>query len=331
MSMLVRRRAHADLLQALIAYCLIAAITTLIHIYLTMLWLNDVDPVRILSRSRFHRATLTASLTFFDTLSYFTVMACIAGMWLSTREHTFYEKTLCVLVVQLACSATVILAPLIEFGDGKSTRLLRVLCSMTGFILSAGITIEYQATRSRNLLMKDFDCYGRQNTPYHRLQTSTMLHLLLCALFLLEICLTFLLHMVRSVSPNPQANVWNERERFLGWARTNTRRGCSILWNVLVWMSFVSIVIIRQQADLTFGQWYEDNSMGYGQVLACGFCIQAVAQWLVCLVVPVDNVLDTVDGLESADNSPGRAYFMVPDSMPGDSVPWTVDNDVEEG
>lgn len=51
----------------------------------------------------------------------------------------------------------------------------------------------------------------------------------------------------------------------------------------LLCLTFALVIVVRQKAQGLFGTNYDDNSAGYGQILAAGFCVQTVVDSIVAL------------------------------------------------
>ena len=61
-----------------------------------------------------------------------------------------------------------------------------------------------------------------------------------------------------------------------------------------LWIDFAFIMIVRQRSRTAFGTSYSDDQIGYGQIIASGFCLQAVLQYLhmlACKFVPLFSIL----------------------------------------
>lgn len=53
--------------------------------------------------------------------------------------------------------------------------------------------------------------------------------------------------------------------------------------SLLLVATLALIITVRQRAANLFGPYYGDNAVGYGQILAAGFCLQTIIEILLVL------------------------------------------------
>lgn len=208
-------------------------------------------------------------------------MACIAGLWYSIHAQTVYEVDLCVIVSMLTCSASLVLHFSVR---GKMTPRQSVVRNMALFagLLVAMITVaRNHLVVAHQTSLKDFHCYGRLNKPHQFVVFAALFQSALWALIPVSWLVAFIWALTRP--PNHSTNIWQNDDiihKFLGFIR-DLFYG---LEGLFMWICLAFIIIVRKEAEIVYGRSYADNAMGYGQVIACGFCIQTVSQWTVCMI-----------------------------------------------
>ena len=98
-------------------------------------------------------------------------------------------------------------------------------------------------------------------------------------LFLLAtIWLSMLWKTPDSVSSNKDVPALMTRSQRI--QRRRTMAVSALFAALCLWVDLVLIVILRRSAQKAFGASYEDNAVGYGQIIVSGFAVQALAKFL---------------------------------------------------
>jgi hypothetical protein len=256
----------------------IALLSTIICITTIFTKYGD-DPE--LRKSRFKFALSKASVSFFDTLLYFNFMVMIAGIVYVTQAGTIYERVLCVLVSCLTNSASLVLVTVYSYPqEGKS---LRQWTQAIGLSLSEPLLIiALLGFEDLDLFpLEDNYCYEGNILPLTAMKVSCWMQVASFILLILGLGLL-------NVAPY-WVKLWSRiRQQPTSGDLAGLESLISLLLGVLVivlqlvsmWINFYFIAVIREEAKTFFGSSYADNAMGYGQIIASGFCLQAIVQWL---------------------------------------------------
>ena len=146
-------------------------------------------------------------------------------------------------------------------------------------------------------------CYGKGNVPYQSQRMMAIFQLLLpyglyCIWFIRWYPFLFVFCMRR-----PIVELWTFFTQFKMtalWIVDNiyhTIYGAilGIFSCLMLIADYVFILVIREQAKTFFGSSYSDNAMGYGQIIATGFCLQTLSVWIGSLLCMYKSVFFSVD------------------------------------
>lgn len=253
--------------------------------YLTWAKPKPLDDPKV-QASRWWTATVAASLSFLDTLLYFNFMIAIAGCLYHWYGTSVYEKSTSMLVADFVSSATFSASILYRYShDGMKTQIgLQMLPTVIRFFLEH-FGIQYM----RYTPLVDSLCIERPNFALSHLNVSFLVQMSLILCIVCGVFGAFLFHGIRSrrQQPNP-----GKRSPWLGsWASFKESQLSRIVWIVVslsllgyMWLCFAFITQIRNKARYWFSHSYTDNEMGYGQIIAMGFCLQTVVLFIYELI-----------------------------------------------
>ncbi|KIW00434.1 uncharacterized protein PV09_07963 [Verruconis gallopava] len=274
---------------AFISYIVIAALTTVVNficMYLTWASTKPLDDPDVKS-SRVWTATISASLSFLDTLLYANIMISVAGCLYHSLGKSVYEKSTSMLVADLAASATFSASILYRYShEGMLLQIgLQTLPTLIRFFLVYSGINYMEATP-----LADSLCIGRPNFALSHLKTSFRVQMVLAMSILIISALAFFAHVLRSPrSSNTSKGASQLRQ---SWERFTMSQTSRVLWFLIsvslmgyMWMCLAFISQIRSKARYWFAKTYEDNEMGYGQIIAMGFCVQTVVTFIYELIV----------------------------------------------
>jgi hypothetical protein len=116
----------------------------------------------------------------------------------------------------------------------------------------------------------DTPCAKVYYVPLVLIQTSAALYLFCALLVILAFGLSSWLDRIIALLDSTSFLTISYR----GWFNI-----CfSLIEFLLLWATLILIIVVRERSKTIFGASYGDNAMGYGQIMAIGFCIQTVFQ-----------------------------------------------------
>lgn len=128
----------------------------------------------------------------------------------------------------------------------------------------------FTSTYAKQHSFIDSFCKKVYKVPLTLIQVSAALYLFCAALVILGFVLGSWLAKIASMLENTHLLSISLRGWFnLSFAMTEF---------LLLWATFILIIVVRERSKTMFGSSYGDNAMGYGQIMAIGFCIQTVFQ-----------------------------------------------------
>lgn len=141
----------------------------------------------------FRKATRSAAVTFFDTVLYFSLMACTAGAWYSIQAGTVYEIDLCILVALLTSNASIVMSFVCSGAEKTRETFTRKVIQFAGLLAGIGTICSCLWRISYDGSLEDFHCYGRNNLPHRFFLVSVQLQLILWGVFLAGYVVSILL------------------------------------------------------------------------------------------------------------------------------------------
>ena len=212
---------------------------------------------------------LETSVIFTDTVLWFGLMALIAALtFYRSKAKSFYEYTLATLVALLLKNAGMVTTLALYLYDvallgNKQTQLLRgaIILMNIGVGLWLMIDALQRGTGNGSTWAEDFvdtPCYAQEFWPLHDLYPACWLEVVI-----------FLL---------PQVMISGEY-----WGVKLLIACCmtSILLSfVALWYDLGLIFKIKARAKVDFGDSYDDDAIGYGQIIATGLALQALTNYL---------------------------------------------------
>ena len=251
------------------------------------------------SNKTIRSAILRSSVIFWDAVIWFALLASIAGMFYLQRAQSVYEYTLCVHVVYLMTNAlgAMIFMYLREDVRHLDGRHLRIFGQFAVYFVTQCVW-GYSLPQINNIFVSgvnyvDLPCYAAELWPIKLLTIVTWLqeaiHILLVLVNFIPVWRYFFPEFFKRIEGGTPPKLKGKRAVLI----KNIRRrgmfdqrvwglqrqllfvvGCLTI--VVLWVDFVFIVWIRNRAQAAFGPSYEDNAIGYGQVIASGFAAQAI-------------------------------------------------------
>ena len=219
-------------------------------------------------------------------------MVFIAGMVYFIWAGTVYEKVLCVLVGCQINSASIVLTTVYSYPqEGKTFRKwVQAIGVYTSeiFIARALRDLEYLYWYP----LEDNFCYEGNILPLTALKASCWLQVTTFFIAASYFMCIWLKSMIQLLLPK----VWHWLPSSTLFADFEKSVFTWLLYSIIaiqlpsMWANFYFIIIIRREASQFFGPNYGDNAMGYGQIIASGFCVQVIVQWIyyiLCKFIPI--------------------------------------------
>ena len=224
---------------------------------------------------------------FWDTLVWFGLMACIAGLlYSSSYAQSLYEYTMSVLVVFLIMNAGVMLFLLYflqDVGALDSSNMydgVRILPQMAIWVLASSmvssslINSYFMDIHAVNYV--DMPCYAADLWPLRYVIAASWFDLCILSIYLLY-TIFYLCYRFAKFGKNKGMSSWQWLAQIdMNWYATMMNYVVISVASVALWVDFAFIIIIRNRARSDFGASYNDNSLGYGQIISAGFAAQAL-------------------------------------------------------
>ena len=261
--------------------------------------------------------TMQTSAIFSDATIWFGVMAVVAG-WIfeDAKARTFYGYSLAIIVAYLFVNSAILTLSLHlnrngHLGDTQSVVArfipLFIMYWMEGPIIITCLQrrehMPKQASR-----MFDTPCYADGFWPLEYLHRATSIEASRFIVILFP-CLVAILHFP---FVTPRVGV-KEYKKYL-----EEKFGTTIFFGSTIvimlsfagmWYDFYAILRIRSRARKGFGQDYEDDAIGYGQIIASGFALQGVVTYLLRTFCEWRKIPYLIEQLSMADIDPPDYQF----------------------
>ncbi|ERF70326.1 hypothetical protein EPUS_09370 [Endocarpon pusillum Z07020] len=292
-------KGNADIagIGAIVAYGSIAAVST--YLALTTVYYHSTRK-RSFGNAILEQITVEISLIFSDGIAWFGLMATLAGMiYMSGKAQSYYEYTLAALVSFLFANAGLLSLSIYIYHPEKlgntvsvnirTIPLLAMICLGLGFLgtaleennkeegRSAIVSNKIFNTTAGVNTFKDFidtPCYADGFWPLEYLHGPRLMQLVI---FIIASILAFL----EMVDACARGRLWRASFNFIMPFGLRTIPMVALAG---LWYDFATIVKVRARASASFGPSYEENTAGYGQIIASGLALQAVFNYLVKVI-----------------------------------------------
>ena len=273
-------------------YFFIAGVSTLVAIAALYYYFAKSEPS---PRNSIRHITAQTSVIFSDAMIWFGFMANVAAIaFFWGLSSSFYEYALAILVACLFVNAGFLSLTIYLYGirrlGGTLAMYVRSI-PLYGLLLLGNHLVFGQLVRHMYLWADGFvdtPCYAADNWVMKYLSTAMWIEAPLFAVATIAVCGPSLWKCVGSPK--------------VGGVLSTTADSLVILGFVIVpglsfaalWYDLHAIIQIRSRARAAFGNAYADNSIGYGQVIAGGFALQAIFTYLsriLCKSLPVCHAL----------------------------------------
>lgn len=174
----------------------------------------------------------------------------------------------------MACSVTLSLFNAIDddLFDSGSHRLSFVIV-ITGSILTSGFSF-YASKYAQRHMYVDWPCRQSYSVAIILLQIST-------GIYISSVAGVFVFPFIVVLIEKGYLGTFASKAHKV--LKSYSEHGGSIVFGcflfsevVMVISSFALIMVIREKARTLFGSSYDDNALGYGQIIAVGFCLQTI-------------------------------------------------------
>lgn len=238
-----------------------------------------------LHRSKLRRIIVETSIIFADATFWLTLMAMVAGyMYVAGKAKSDYELTMAYLVTCLfhnsgSLSLAILISYRNDLPDSHSLVIRYVALSISLTVSLFVINIHRVKLRHLRSEFVDIPCYADGSSPslYFTKPSSYTYFAFICVVTTgVTIVFSSIVNLVLFKIGARDL----QRTEFLGkkW-RSALLIGFLLVTSILLitlWYDFYGILKTKAHARVAFGSSFEDDSFGYGQIIACGFAAQAL-------------------------------------------------------
>lgn len=240
--------------------------------------------------TKFRKTIVETSIIVADAVFWLALMALVAGyVYIAFKANSNYEFTMAHLVTWLFIDAgllsfLILLSYRKDISDSHFFDI-RVVTLLIFMIMSFILFVRLAKLRpERQFEFVDIPCYVDGSWPSRYLAPGCYIQLLIYSVILFLNIANFIPRTLRigvrfSQRPLHDINVGLYAISIIGWLGT-------ILLLIGLWYSFCIILKIKAHARVAFGSSFEDDALGYGQIMACGFGVQALFTFIDGLVGP---------------------------------------------
>lgn len=278
---------------AVVAYIIIAVLATLMSMY--GLYGELFSPDR---SSALHTAWLATAFNFWDTTLFFSIMISVAStVYIETRAATIYELLMASFSAFLASNASFVLLYLggcgtqEDRGDEKFRFIAWVCAWLVNSFANGGALVRLWSHYSifQDSRVHDAVCYEDRRWPLVLGRVASAGSAVQIAATCIAWTMTPVVKKIvrRSASSRPGqllGKMLNKIER-LEETKPIFSGGVMIFYIemsalFLMWFNLIAFLVVREAAFTIYGPSFVDNGMGYGQIVATGFCLQTVMLFL---------------------------------------------------
>ena len=212
-------------------------------------------------------------------------MASVASNVYIYYAPSVYELALSCLVAYLACFASLALVTLNLYprdalkDDRKFRWVIQYLAVVAGLCIMAPSIIRFKQLPHFARLYLDMACYAEGVWPASYVYSCAwgLLTVYGLSVFysIFATCGSYYLR-ARVDRPSRTAAVMRKVIYLVNFTVIAMIISASY---VFLWLDMAFIILLRSKARKAFGDSYEDDAFGYGQIIASGFCLQAVLQY----------------------------------------------------
>lgn len=202
------------------------------------------------------------STAFVESLSYLLLTTLVAFAAYLSRMRTLYELTMAIFIVRLLCSATISTVFNLDLRSEKGLPRRQLAPIIIGFLGSLVVAVFaiFIPLYGAYANFIDSPCSKFYEGPLRLTQAMAVPYVIVAIVF-------------------AQSTRKNRLEKRLA---STVGLNFLVLWVsiefMLMWVTFALIILVRVRAKDVFGSSYDDNALGYGQIMATGFCLQTIAQ-----------------------------------------------------